>query len=106
MFVENRHPNIPASVWTFICDLVQHPNITKIILFGSRAFGDHEERSDVDIAISGVELTNDDWIRLRDKATNTRSLYWISLVNLERNPAKLRSRIYETGLVIYEKETA
>jgi predicted nucleotidyltransferase len=49
------HQNIPESVWTHLEKLAEHPRIEKMILFGSRAFGDHEERSDVDIAISGYQ---------------------------------------------------
>lgn len=77
-----------------------------MILFGSRAFGDHGERSDIDIAISGAKLTFDDWAFIKDTTYHARSLYWISVVNLERNPEKLRQRVLETGVKIYEKKTA
>ena len=101
-----RHPNIPISAWAYLVELSEHPRIEALILFGSRAFGDHGERSDVDVAVVGQRLTFEDWALIRDSAYHARTLYWISLIHLNRNPPKLRDRVAKTGITIYEKKTS
>lgn len=96
-----RHPSIPESVWAFLSATAASDSVDALILFGSRAFGDHDERSDIDIAISAPSMTRLEWARIRDSARRARSLYWISPVHLERNPPALRDRIRETGITIY-----
>ena len=74
-----------------------------MILFGSRAFGDHDERSDIDLAVCGRLITREDWTEIRESAYNANSLYWINLVHFDRNPPKLQERILTTGIKIYVK---
>ena len=45
--------NIPNRVLKDLCCFAKENNISKIILFGSRARGTNTERSDIDIAVSG-----------------------------------------------------
>lgn len=101
-----RHAHIPESVWNFLIDLSRHGSVEALILFGSRAFGDHEERSDVDVAVRGASITRLEWARIRNAACTARSLYWISLVHLDRNPALLQQRIAQTGVQIYVRPKA
>ncbi len=82
------HPNIPESAWRFLADLAEHPAISSMILFGSRAFGDHDERSDVDVAIRGPQITRTEWARIREAAYHANSLYWITVVHYDRNPQR------------------
>ncbi len=72
-----------------------------MILFGSRAIGDHEEHSDIDIAICGPSISRLEWARMRDAAYNAKTLYWISIVHFDRNPTSLKERLSKTGDVIY-----
>jgi predicted nucleotidyltransferase len=97
----NRHPNIPVSAWQFLVRIAGDQAIQSLILFGSRAIGDHEEHSDVDVAVCGPSINRLDWARLRDAAYKANSLYWISLVHFDRNPSSLQMRILKTGVVIY-----
>ena len=94
------HPNIPDSVSAVLREIGENPRVEKIVLFGSRALGDHNPRSDVDVAISG-QLSRAEWVRLRDAVDQARSLYWLSLVDLDSSPEDLRNRILETGCTIY-----
>ncbi|MGO9274316.1 MAG: nucleotidyltransferase domain-containing protein [Terriglobia bacterium] len=96
-----RHPHIPQSAFEFLTEITRHDSVEALILFGSRAFGDHEDRSDVDVAVCGVSITPLEWSRIRDAASTARSLYWISLVHFERNPPTLKKRITDTGIQIY-----
>jgi hypothetical protein len=51
------HPNISKTVEPLLYEFQALPFVEKIILFGSRAFGDHEDRSDIDLALMGVIST-------------------------------------------------
>jgi len=95
------HPNIPASARQFLAQISSNDAIESLILFGSRAIGDHDERSDVDIAVCGQTISRLEWARLRAAAYKANTLYWVSLVHYERNPPSLRARIRETGVEIY-----
>jgi predicted nucleotidyltransferase len=95
------HPHIPSSVKQFLSELCTDCRINSLILFGSRAVGDHEERSDVDVAVCAPALTRLDWARLRVTAYEADTLYWVSLVHYDRNPPSLKQRIRETGVEIY-----
>lgn len=97
------HPNIPESAHRFLADIVANSSIRSLILFGSRAFGDHEARSDIDVAVCGSNITRLEWAKLRDAAYSANTLYWISLVHFDRNPTALRQRILKTGIVIYDR---
>lgn len=99
-----HHPNIPSTAQAFLAELAEHPAITSMILFGSRAFGDHDERSDVDVAICGPRITRSEWAKIRDAAYHARSLYWITVVHYDRNPPKLQERVTQTGIEIYVRE--
>jgi predicted nucleotidyltransferase len=97
------HPNIPKTVEPLILEFQKLPFIEKMILFGSRAFGDHDERSDIDLALVG-EISRPQWAHLRDRTYHYRTLYWVSIVHWNRNPPVLQRRILETGVTIYDQE--
>lgn len=54
-------------------------NVSSAILFGSRAKGTNTERSDYDIAISGVI----DYDKLLEDIDNLDTLYSVDIVNLD-----------------------
>lgn len=95
------HPNIPDSAWKFLAELSRNELVDGLILFGSRAVGDHEERSDVDVAVCGANITRLQWARFKDAAHVAPTLYWISLVHFDRNPMALKQQITETGVSVY-----
>lgn len=98
--------NLPQSVINFIFRLLKTPSVGRIILFGSRAVGDNEERADVDLAISAPMLTRIEFSVLRIAAFEAKSLYWISLVHMETTPIRLRERIINQGVMLYERKEA
>lgn len=51
----------------------------KVILYGSRAMGNARERSDIDIAVAGVE----DFDLLREKVDDLPTLFTVDLLNLD-----------------------
>lgn len=74
----------------------------KIILFGSRAKGTATERSDIDIAVSGV--TSSDIFELEEALEDIPTLYTIDLVDLDtcKNQLLLED-IEQYGREIYKK---
>ena len=51
----------------------------KVILYGSRAKGTAQERSDIDIAVSGVE----DFESLTEQIENLPTLFSVDIVNMD-----------------------
>ncbi|HJA66667.1 toxin [Lachnoclostridium sp. An169] len=70
------------------------------VLYGSRAKGTARERSDIDIAVSGVE----DFDSLSEAVEEIPTLYTVDLLNLDtcRNDLLLED-IRQYGRKIYEK---
>jgi predicted nucleotidyltransferase len=97
------HRGLPDSVRKFLLALSTEPSIEKIVLFGSRAVGDHDATSDVDVAIHAPRLTIPQFGRLRARAAYARTLYWVTLVHFERTPVMLRQRILEQGVILFER---
>ncbi len=74
--------------------------VKKVVLFGSRARGDHQERSDIDLAVFGG---NADRFRLDiEEETSTLLKYDVVEMNQDVNP-ELREQILKDGKTIYEE---
>ena len=78
---------------------VKH-EIQKIILFGSRARGDNDERSDIDIAVSGGDFLN----FYADVQEDFPSLLSFDIVNLDKKiSVELQNEIKRDGVLLYSK---
>ena len=97
--------NIPSSADPLIAGLRELAWVEKLILFGSRAFGDHDDRSDIDLAVVG-HVSRWEWRRTLEWAYHAPTLYWVSLVHWNSSPAALKERILHSGVTIYDKEAA
>lgn len=104
--ISTRHPNIPSSAWSVIKGLEAHPLVESIILFGSRAIGDEDDESDVDLAVCGVTITPHDWTEIRLAVEEAPTLYQFTLVYFEGCPQNLRDRIMATGVKLYDRPKA
>ena len=62
-----------------VADLCREFHADKVILYGSRAKGTATERSDIDIAVSGVKEMD----LLTEKAEELPTLYSVDLVNMD-----------------------
>lgn len=95
---------------SFLRDLVELARRTltptRIILFGSRARGDHRWNSDYDLAFCGVSVTQEQaWDHLRswiEHEANT--LLHVDCIRFEEASDELRSSILEHGTTIYEQD--
>ena len=83
-----------------IRDLAAQYGLCKVILFGSRARGDFTERSDIDLAVSGGDISG--FALAVDEETDTLLQY--DVVNLDsRVDEALLENIEKDGKVLYEK---
>lgn len=94
---------IPDSAGAALDLIKAVPAVRSILLFGSRAVGDEDERSDIDLAISAPDLDAPGVARLRDAVSTTRTLFKISVTRIEDMPTALRSQVMAQGRTIYER---
>ena len=62
-----------------VAELCRSFGAKKVILYGSRAMRNARERSDIDVAVSGVE----DFELLREKVDDLPTLFSVDLLNLD-----------------------
>ncbi|MDF2782150.1 MAG: nucleotidyltransferase protein [Geminicoccaceae bacterium] len=87
--------------------LARPPAVGRVWLFGSRARGDHFERSDIDLAIEAPSMNDSDWVRIKlDFEDEAPTLLLIDLVRIEDAPEHLREQIRDEGIMIHERSRA
>lgn len=95
---------LPDSVIKFIASLATLNEVKRLIIFGSRACGDYEKYSDLDIAIDAEELTRKQWINIRlNSYYEVKTVFRISIVNFSINPPRIQNHILKSGKIIYEQ---
>ncbi|WP_442868804.1 nucleotidyltransferase domain-containing protein [Bradyrhizobium sp. CCBAU 21362] len=101
----NLHGSVclPETARASLQLLLDVREVQKVVLFGSRAVGDHEERSDFDIAVSAPGLSRGLWVQLRDRVVQSRTLYRLSMTRLEDMPGPLRESVLSQGITLYER---
>jgi predicted nucleotidyltransferase len=87
-------------------DISRFPSVEKIILYGSRARGDAEERSDIDIAVVCPNATDREWVDIWCVVDDAQTLLSIDLVRLDTASEKLRGNVLREGKVLYERTSA
>lgn len=71
-----------------------------VILFGSRARGDHHHRSDFDIAyLPGTGFDPTSVVRLREGIEESEIFYAVDLVDLSRAEPGFREKVLSEGVV-------
>lgn len=92
------------NVRSFLMKIGNNKKVERIIVFGSRSFGDYEKYSDLDIAIDAPKMTKIEWLKLKEFAIYDLNVFIkVSLVNYNTNPIKLKERINKTGKTIYAR---
>jgi predicted nucleotidyltransferase len=93
----------PAVIGQIAERLSYFPGVEKVILYGSRARGDEEERSDIDLAVTG-DLTQEEWHQMQDYVEReARTLLAVELVRLEKVSRNLKENIQREGVTLYER---
>lgn len=95
-----EYRGIKKVVMEEICDLARKNHVKKVILFGSRARGDYQRASDIDLAVSGGDITS--FALDVEEETSTPLKY--DVVNLDRRiKTELLESIEKEGIVLYEE---
>ncbi len=91
---------IRETVLSSLRDLAEYHSVKRLILFGSRARGDHHKTSDIDLAVTGGNVTG----FTLDVEENVPTLLKFDIVDLDRAvKTELRESIEKEGIAIYEK---
>ena len=91
-----------AQLYRQIAQLGKEYGAGKIVLFGSRARGDHRQRSDIDIAVYGVPESNQSAFQLGLEELPTLLQFDIVFVTNQTNPALIEN-IEKDGVPIMNK---
>lgn len=95
---------LPRSVWKVIRRGIAASRPKRVLLFGSRARGEHRPLSDFDLAFEGVEDSKA-WQEFRlDQIYEPICLFPMDLVRLETAPEELRSEIERDGIEVYRRD--
>ncbi len=86
-------------------ELSQFPSVESVILYGSRARGDHRERSDIDLAVVCPDASSRDWLNMTNVIDEAPTLLKIDLVLYWEMQDEFRNEINREGIVLYERES-
>ncbi len=95
-----RNIGLSAGLLQQIIDaILRHTKPKRIIVYGSRARGDHRPTSDIDIA---VECGNAAGLSRTEIDDEIRTLLKLEIVNLADADPRLRKEIEREGITVYE----
>lgn len=92
--------------YNFVRQIADLPFVDKIVLFGSRARGDHHSRSDIDLAIFCDQASEEEWQEVLYCLIEDRldTLLKIDCVRFDAVNAALKEYIMIEGKTLYEKK--
>lgn len=104
----NGNTKFGLSQWT-IGDLTsvfrRYPNVSRVLLFGSRAKGDYRAGSDIDLAVVGDGIGDEEMMRMRCDIDDLGLLYGVDLLCYDKvGGTPIASHIDRVGKVLYERE--
>lgn len=94
--------DLPEKVITGIKNLAEEYDVQKVVLFGSRARGDNDPKSDIDLAVYGcADFTNFSL----DVDERVWTLLMFDILDMDRYDysQELLQEITRDGVTIYEK---
>lgn len=96
--------NIQLKPYSFIEKLKALPFVQAIYLYGSRARGDNEERSDIDLALSCPNASRSDWRAVRNIIDDADTLLAIDCIHWEKvQDERFRKEIERDRVTLYQK---
>ena|SRR5690349_15169152 len=81
----------------------KYQTINQVWIFGSHARGDATERSDIDLAVSGIPFRDPQWNQFLEALDNIPTLRMIDCHNLEIAPENFKQQIFKEGKILYER---
>lgn len=90
--------------YRFFQQLTLLPFIEKIMLFGSRAKGTHDSRSDIDLAVKCPLATESDWNGVMEIIENADTLLKIDCIRFDKiQNKKFENALMEAHIVLFER---
>lgn len=91
--------------YQFIQTLSNLPFVKAIYLYGSRARGDNQARSDIDLAISCPDATEQEWQQIMTIIEEADTLLKIDCVRLDKlDNHELLSNIEKEKKILFERD--
>lgn len=78
-------------------------SVKSIYLFGSRARGDANERSDIDLAFDCLNIEQREWLDIIFYIEEFETLLKIDVTQYNNASDDLRARIDHEGIIVYEQ---
>lgn len=97
---------IDESIIEDIVNIIRkYKEVTRAVIFGSRARGDYKKASDIDIALFGDNLTNTINTKIFFEIDELYMPYKVDLINFNTlgKENKIRENILKEGVEIYAK---
>ena len=87
--------------YKFIEQLKSLPFVNEVWLYGSRARGDNEERSDIDLAIVCPKATNSDWFKVIEIVEESDTLLKIDCIRFDSlKESKFKKRVEQEKVIL------
>ena len=77
-------------------------HVTKVVLFGSRARGDADERSDIDLAIYALGIDEREKAKLTCLVDDLNTLLPVDIIWIDEASQPLKEQIARDGMAIHE----
>jgi predicted nucleotidyltransferase len=92
--------------YKFLQQLTALPYVEEIWLYGSRARGDNQDRSDIDLAIICPQATREEWLKIVDIIDEADTLLKIDCVRFDtlKDTTPFKDNIFKDKKVLYSKE--
>lgn len=88
----------------FFRELIDLPFVEKIFLYGSRAKGVHNDRSDIDLAILCPQATDQDWNRILEIIDKADTLLKVDCVRFDQIMSeKFKQSILKDNILLYQR---
>ncbi|MDP9195773.1 MAG: nucleotidyltransferase domain-containing protein [Pseudomonadota bacterium] len=95
----------PAAVHPALSPLIgamARAGVRRVMLYGSRARGDNQVLSDIDLAVDWPGASSQDRLYIRDLVDNARTLLDIDCVFLDSVQGGFRDNILKEGKILYD----
>jgi predicted nucleotidyltransferase len=93
----------PKVLDDLVAKLAEQRTVQRVVLFGSRARGDGDERADVDLAVEAPDADAREWDAILALVEAADTLLEIDLVRLDTASTELRQRVQREGEVLHER---
>lgn len=80
------------------------PSVERVILFGSRARGDADATSDIDLAVECPGADYAEWSMIRSMREPPYTFDHVDIVRFDKASAPLQEEIRRDGKTLYEKQ--